>query len=68
MYQMLKKSKSDQSAISEVGKCAAVCRYYADKAAEFLTDVLVETDANKIYVQEKHCRVIRAEVRNVPNY
>jgi succinate-semialdehyde dehydrogenase/glutarate-semialdehyde dehydrogenase len=46
----LEMGKPYKSAVAEVEKCALVCRYYADKAAEFLADVYVETDANKSYV------------------
>jgi len=36
--------------ISEIEKCAWVCRYYAQNGAKFLKDVPVETDATKSYV------------------
>lgn len=42
--------KTLKSAISEVEKCAWVCRYYADNAATFLADELIETDASKSFV------------------
>lgn len=35
---------------AEVEKCAWACDYYADHAARFLADELVETDASKSYV------------------
>ncbi len=35
---------------AEAEKCAWVCRYYADRGAEFLADEPVETDATKSYV------------------
>lgn len=39
------------SAIAEVKKCAWVCRYYAENAADFLKDVPVTTDATQSYVK-----------------
>lgn len=43
--------KPIKSAIAEVNKCALVCRYYADHAAEFLQDVTVTTDASQSFVR-----------------
>jgi len=37
-------------AVAEAEKCAWVCRYYAEHAADFLADESVETDAQKSYV------------------
>ena len=42
--------KTLQSAIAEAEKCAKVCRYYAEKAPEFLADEIIESDATKSYV------------------
>jgi succinate-semialdehyde dehydrogenase / glutarate-semialdehyde dehydrogenase len=42
--------KTLQSAIAEAEKCAKVCRFYADKAPEFLADVAIESDASQSYV------------------
>jgi succinate-semialdehyde dehydrogenase/glutarate-semialdehyde dehydrogenase len=42
--------KTLQSAIAEVEKCAKVCRFYAEKAPEFLADVAIESDASQSYV------------------
>ncbi|HEY6118754.1 MAG TPA: aldehyde dehydrogenase family protein, partial [Pyrinomonadaceae bacterium] len=39
--------KPIRAAVQEVEKCASVCRYYADHAAEHLLDRLVETTASK---------------------
>lgn len=38
--------KLKSESISEVEKCAWVCRFYAEKAAGFLMDTLVKTDAS----------------------
>jgi succinate-semialdehyde dehydrogenase/glutarate-semialdehyde dehydrogenase len=46
----LEMGKPIGAAIAEVEKCALVCRYYADHAAEFLADVPVETDASRSFV------------------
>ncbi|MEM1121851.1 MAG: aldehyde dehydrogenase family protein, partial [Bacteroidota bacterium] len=46
----LEMGKTLKSAISEVEKCAWVCRYYAEKTAEFLAPEVVATDASKSYV------------------
>jgi succinate-semialdehyde dehydrogenase/glutarate-semialdehyde dehydrogenase len=35
----------------EVNKCAWVCDYYAEHAAAFLADEIIETDASKSYVK-----------------
>lgn len=37
-------------AIAEVKKCASVCRYYADHAADFLKSKPIKTEAYKSYV------------------
>ncbi|MEO0836840.1 MAG: NAD-dependent succinate-semialdehyde dehydrogenase [Cyanobacteria bacterium J06642_3] len=42
--------KTLQSAIAEAEKCAKVCRFYADKAPEFLADVAIKSDASQSYV------------------
>lgn len=36
---------------SEIQKCAWVCDYYAENAAEFLADEVVETEASKSFVR-----------------
>lgn len=45
---------------SEVEKCAWVCEYYAERAAEFLQDELVETDASKSFVTYQPLGVVLA--------
>ncbi|MGB5632871.1 MAG: NAD-dependent succinate-semialdehyde dehydrogenase [Waterburya sp.] len=49
-----------QSAIAEAEKCAKVCRFYAEKAPEFLADVLIDSDASKSYVAYQPLGVILA--------
>lgn len=47
----LEMGKTFKSAVAEAKKCALVCRYYAEKTAEFLADVPVETDASQSFVR-----------------
>jgi succinate-semialdehyde dehydrogenase/glutarate-semialdehyde dehydrogenase len=47
----LEMGKPVKGAIAEVEKCALVCRYYAEHAAEFLADVPVSTDASHSFVR-----------------
>ncbi len=43
--------KPIKAAIAETEKCALVCRYYAENAAEFLADVPASTDASQSFVR-----------------
>ena len=43
--------KTLKAAIAEVEKCAWVCRYYADNAAEFLADEAIDSDASRSFVR-----------------
>lgn len=52
--------KTFHSAKAEVEKCAWVCRYYADKAEEFLADEMISTDASTSYACYKPLGVILA--------
>ena len=52
--------KTIKSAIAEVEKCALVCRYYAEHAADFLADVPASTDASKSFVRYQPLGVILA--------
>ncbi|MDM9382814.1 NAD-dependent succinate-semialdehyde dehydrogenase [Chlorogloeopsis sp. ULAP01] len=56
----LEMGKTYNSAIAEVEKCAWVCRYYAEHAAQFLADVYVETDASKSFIKYQPLGVILA--------
>ena len=52
--------KTYQSAIAEAEKCAKVCRFYAEKASEFLADVPIESDAGNSYIAYQPLGVILA--------
>lgn len=52
--------KTRQSAIAEVEKCAKVCRFYAEKAPEFLADVSIASDASHSYIAYQPLGVILA--------
>jgi succinate-semialdehyde dehydrogenase/glutarate-semialdehyde dehydrogenase len=52
--------KTIKSAIAEVEKCALVCRYYAEHAAEFLADAPASTDASQSFVRYQPLGVILA--------
>ncbi len=56
----LEMGKPYKAAISEVEKCAAVCRYYAEHAADFLADVPVKTDASQSFVRYQPLGIILA--------
>jgi len=48
------------SAIAEAEKCAAVCRFYAEKAPEFLADLPIVSDASYSYISYQPLGVILA--------
>jgi succinate-semialdehyde dehydrogenase / glutarate-semialdehyde dehydrogenase len=52
--------KTLKSALAEVQKCALVCRFYADKAAEFLAEEYIESDASKSYLAYQPLGIILA--------
>ncbi|PPS43946.1 NAD-dependent succinate-semialdehyde dehydrogenase [Chroococcidiopsis sp. TS-821] len=56
----LEMGKPLQSAIAEVEKCALVCRYYAERAAEFLADVAVKTEASQSFIRYQPLGIILA--------
>src|SRR6478672_7670098 len=56
----LEMGKPLKGAIAEAEKCAAVCRYYAEHAAEFLADVPALTDASHSFVRYQPLGIILA--------
>lgn len=56
----LEMGKPLKAAIAEVEKCAWVCRYYADQAAEFLADVPGQTDASSSFVRYQPLGIVLA--------
>ena len=56
----LEMGKTLNSAIGEVEKCAWVCRYYADNAASFMADEMVETDASKSMIVYRPIGIVLA--------
>lgn len=52
--------KPIKSAIAEAEKCAWVCRYYAEHAAEFLADDPASTDASRSFVRYQPLGIILA--------
>jgi succinate-semialdehyde dehydrogenase/glutarate-semialdehyde dehydrogenase len=52
--------KPVKAAVAEVQKCATVCRYYADHAAEHLKDEPVKTDAKSSFICYEPLGVILA--------
>lgn len=56
----LEMGKPIAAAIAEVEKCAWVCRFYAEHAAEFLKDVAVGTDASQSFIRYQPLGIILA--------
>jgi len=46
--------------LGEVQKCAYVCEYYADNAAQFLADTVIESDASRSFVTYQPLGVVLA--------
>lgn len=56
----LEMGKPILGARAEVEKCAWVCEYYAENAADFLKDEIIPTEASKSYVHHEPLGVILA--------
>jgi succinate-semialdehyde dehydrogenase / glutarate-semialdehyde dehydrogenase len=56
----LEMGKPLKAAIAEVEKCALVCRFYADRAAEFLADEVVTSDASQSFIRYQPLGIILA--------
>ncbi len=56
----LEMGKPLQEAISEIKKCATVCRYYAENAADFLADQYAETDASQSFISYQPLGIVLA--------
>jgi len=56
----LEMGKPIKAAVSEIQKCAWVCRYYAEQGAEFLADQFVTTDASQSFIRYQPLGVILA--------
>jgi len=52
--------KPINAAIQEAEKCALVCRYYAENAAQHLADEVVQTNATKSYVHFQPLGIVLA--------
>ncbi|PZD71616.1 Succinate-semialdehyde dehydrogenase [NADP(+)] 1 [Acaryochloris thomasi RCC1774] len=56
----LEMGKPLQEAISEVKKCASVCRYYAENAADFLANQYTQTDASQSFISYQPLGIVLA--------
>lgn len=56
----LEMGKPLKAAIAEVEKCALVCRFYAEHAAQYLADVLVQTDATTSLIKYQPLGIVLA--------
>jgi succinate-semialdehyde dehydrogenase/glutarate-semialdehyde dehydrogenase len=56
----LEMGKTIKSAIAEAQKCAWVCRYYAENAAQFLADAPASTDASSSFARYQPLGIILA--------
>jgi succinate-semialdehyde dehydrogenase/glutarate-semialdehyde dehydrogenase len=56
----LEMGKTLSSAIAEAEKCAGGCRYYAEQAAKFLADEVIETSASKSFIRYQPLGIVLA--------
>ena len=56
----LEMGKTLKAAISEVEKCAVVCRFYAENGAQFLADEAIATDASHSFIRYQPLGIILA--------
>jgi succinate-semialdehyde dehydrogenase / glutarate-semialdehyde dehydrogenase len=56
----LEMGKTLGSAIAEAEKCAGACRYYAEHAAKFIADEVIETSASKSYIHYQPLGIVLA--------
>jgi succinate-semialdehyde dehydrogenase/glutarate-semialdehyde dehydrogenase len=56
----LEMGKTFSSAVAEAAKCASACQYYAENAARFVADEVIETSATKSYIHYQPVGIVLA--------
>jgi len=56
----LEMGKTFSSAVAEAAKCATACQYYAENAAKFVADEVIETSATKSYIHKQPVGIVLA--------
>ncbi len=56
----LEMGKTLSSAVAEAAKCATACQYYAENAAKFVADEIIETSASKSYIRYQPIGIVLA--------
>ncbi|MGB7462834.1 MAG: NAD-dependent succinate-semialdehyde dehydrogenase [Candidatus Acidiferrum sp.] len=56
----LEMGKTFSSAVAEAAKCASACQYYAENAAKFVADEVIETSATKSYIHYQPVGIVLA--------
>jgi len=56
----LEMGKTFSSAVTEAAKCATACQYYAENAAKFVADEVIETSATKSYIHYQPVGIVLA--------